>query len=187
MKGQMELRKKLYTPAWRDPKLLRKAARESRLRPIMGILTAACLLCLVAPGDGQYSKAISIQLSQGGFSARALFFLMFLVLGYFASRLWAWGSRLAASVSIGTMAGLACIAFTNPFSQVHNTAFLFVAIASVFGNVALYFSYSGIFLTSLGSLAGLMLCPFNLGVGERLLVASSCLSLAIIYYGDLDP
>jgi hypothetical protein len=185
----MELRKKLYTPAWRDPKLLRAERRGRALRPFMGLLITLCLFCLFLPDKQNYSRAISMQLADGGLSARALFALMGVTLVYFAARLWQWGNRLSAYTASFILLALALIAFTDPRSGIHNGAFVTLAIGlcSIHAGV-FYKDLDGrLFFPTLGALAGLAICPFNLGVGERVLVASTCLALYLLYYGELDP
>ncbi|MEZ0327134.1 MAG: hypothetical protein ACAH95_14640 [Fimbriimonas sp.] len=185
----MELRKTLYTPAWRDPKVIRAQSRSMRMRPVVAFLTAGCLLALFLPDKMDYGKAISIQLATGGFSARSLFLLMFVTLGYVGVRLWHWGAKGACTFAAFTMLTLGVIAFTHPFSKLHNTAFVALSISLCTGHAALFYrDIDGrLFLPAVGALAGLCLCPFSLGVGERLMVASTCVSLCILYYGDLDP
>jgi hypothetical protein len=155
----------------------------------MGALMIACLITLFLPDRFDYSRAISLQLADGGKSAKLLFLLMGTTLAYFSARLWQWGSRSAAIVAMGIMATLAVIAMTHPRSSTHNTAFIGLAVglcgihASVF-----YKDLDGrLFLPTVGALCGLALCPFNLGMGERVLVASTCLALYLLYYGELDP
>ena len=66
----MQLRKKLYTPIWRDPAYIRAQQRDRRFRWLLGGLTVGCGLCLALPEKLAYGKAISFQLAEG---ARFLF------------------------------------------------------------------------------------------------------------------
>ena len=185
----MELRKKLYTPQWRDPKALRAERRGRKLRPLMAVLSLGCLSCLFLPDKFEYSTAISLQLYQGSFSARTLFVLMGLTLVYFSLRLWQWGSRAAALLAVGIVGTLGLIAFTHPLSSLHNSAFICLSLGLVTVHASVFYKDldGRLFLPTVGALAGLALCPFNLGVGERVLVASTCVALNLLYYGELDP
>jgi hypothetical protein len=144
---------------------------------------------LFLPEKFEYGKAISMQLAAGNFSARMLFLLMFVTLGYVAVRLWSWGGKAAATFAVLTMAALAVIAFTHPLSALHNSAFITLSLALCTGHVTLFYKDidGRMLLPAVGALAGLCLCPFSLGMGERLMVACTCISLYILYYGDLDP
>ena len=185
----MELRKKLYTPAWRDPKYLKAQERNRRFRPILASLTVACLLCLVFPDKFEYSKAISLQLAAGGWSARILFGLLFVTTAYLGVRLWVWGSRFASLCAILLFAVLLVIAFTDPLSPLHNTAFVFLSLGLCGGHAGLFYKDidGRLFFPCAGALGDILLCIYNLGLGERLLVASSCIAVLVLYYGDLDP
>jgi hypothetical protein len=156
---------------------------------MLGALSVGCLACLFLPDKFEYSTAISMQLHQGGPSARLLFALMGLTLMYFALRLWQWGSKAGAFIAGVIVATLALIAFTHPLSGVHNGAFVCLSLGLVSMHFAVFYrDLDGkLFFPTVGALAGLAICPLNLGVGERVLVASTCVALNLLYYGELDP
>lgn len=185
----MQLRKEPYTPIWRDPEYLRRRERDGRFRFLPAGLTVACGLCLALPARFDYDQAISFQLAEGALTARLLFALMFLTLGFLTVRLWRWECRLASVATFAIALALGIIATTDPLSGTHNQAFILLSLLVCAGHAGLYYAHmdARLLLTGLGSLLGLIACFRNLGMGERVLIASSCATLNVLYYDYFDP
>lgn len=185
----MQVLNKPHTPMWRDPDYIRITERDQRFRVVLGGMTLACMLCLMVPDRLDYEQAISFQLAEGAISARLLFGTMFVTLAYLTVRLWLWRSRLTSAATLGIVAALATIATTNPASVTHNAVFVTLALMLLLGHTILFYAHLDpkLFCCALGSLLGIFVCPFNLGMGERMIIVSSCVTLNVMYYGYLDP
>lgn len=155
----------------------------------MGVLTLACILILALPDKFDYARAISFQLAEGGISAKLLFVAMHLLLLYMALRLLVWRQYLGAFTSIAMVIGLAIIAFTNPFSLLHNTAFIYLSIVTctTLGLLSWLHSDMVLFVMTITAGIGFIVCFSQLGLGERILIASACVGMNSLYYNHLDP
>ena len=107
----------------------------------MLLMSLGALVCAADPLDGRYDVAISFQLAAGSLTAILLFALMALILIYFGVRLWFWGNTFSSIGAVLIAAAVGLMAFTNPFSAVHNLTFSAVTWCIVFGNAALYWSH----------------------------------------------
>lgn len=177
------------TPAWRDPARLRAEARRQRLRPILFLLTLIDLLLLLVPPEGAYDEAISFQLARGAPTAWALFVGMGVTLSYVAYRLWGWENRVWSVAASFVIFGLGVIAVTNPYSGTHNGTFITMTGFILLGHVGFFLGHLDFRLlpTSIATAAAVYLCFDHLGIGERLLIASSLGALNVLVYGHLDP
>jgi hypothetical protein len=177
----MQLRKKLHTPYWRDPKHAPEGWLTRHL--LAGLSVLAVLLLMVPPARG-YSQPISVQLADREASAWVAFVFMLGALAYFAKRLWA-KEHYMATVACALMCGcLATIAATNPFSSTHLAAFAALTLVMCGLHWGLYWTHENVKLFCLSVLAtgAVGLCVFNLGLGERLLVAASTMCINVVFY-----
>lgn len=176
-------------PAWRDPVRLRAESRRRRLRPILLLLSLGLLILLASPPGGAYDEAISLQLARGAATAWALFVLMGATLGYLAVRLWGWENRAGALAAGAIILGLGTIAFTSPYSEAHQETFMLMCGLVLAGHVGFFYGHLDVRLlpTALLALVAVVLCFGHLGLGERLLIASSLAALNVLVYGHLDP
>ncbi len=188
MSQEMHLRKKLYTPIWRDPKYLRIQERDRKLAPILAWLTVACLAFLLLPPGLRYGEAISFQLAEGAVTAQLLFGMMFVTLIYLGLRLAFWQQYLGALATLLMTGALSIIALTDPLSSTHNGVFILLCLMLCTGHVGVFCVHGDakLLLTAVVALAGLVICKFSLGTGERMLVGSTCLALNVLYYDYLD-
>lgn len=176
-------------PAWRDPIRLRAEAHRRRQRPILLALSLLCLLLLVLPPDRAYDEAISFQLARGAPTAWALFVVMGVTLGYLAVRLWKWENRVWAIAAGLVILGLGMISVTNPYSGTHQGVFTTMCGAILLGHLGFFYGHLDYRLlpTAILAAVAVFLCFGHLGLGERLLVASSLVALNLLVYGHLDP
>jgi hypothetical protein len=151
-------------------------------------LSSACAVCLLLPDKFEFERAISLQFADGSITAMLLFALMFATLMYVAARLWTWKRYTGAVLATVAIVMLAVIAGTNARSVVHNATFIGLTAFLVAGHIyAWCFSTDGrIFLTGLACIGGAILCPFNLGLAERIIICSTCLTLNILILEYLD-
>ncbi|GEM_PF-2754773 len=175
-------------PAWRDPARLRAERRRQRLRPVLFLLSLLVGLLLALPPGGRYDEAISLQLAHGAPSAWALFVAMGVTLGYLAVRLWSWENRAWAIAAGLVILGLGAIAVTDPYSSSHQDTFMALCGVILLGQFGFFYGHLDLRLlpTSVLTAVAIFLCFTHLGLGERLLIASSLAALNVLVYGHLD-
>lgn len=175
-------------PVWRSRHLLVRREQQARTRPVLILLSLACGLCLLFPDRFDYRSAISDQFAQGSFTARALFGLMFLTLAVAAYRLWTWKRWAGVGLAVFAIALLSVISATDPQSSQHNAAFVGLTLVLLAAHAnAWHLSTDGrILVAGLACLAGAVLCPFHIGLAERIIIASSCFSLSVLVLEYLD-
>ena len=175
-------------PIWRDPVHLRRQAREARLRPVLLLLSLLVGLLLALPPDGAYDEAISMQLARGAPTAWALFVAMGATLGYLAVRLWKWENRVGAVAASAVVVGLGVISATSPTSYAHQQTFMSMTGLILMGHFGFLYGHLDLRLVPTAALAtlGALLCFGHLGLGERLLIASSLAALNLLVYGHLE-
>lgn len=175
-------------PAWRDPRRIREEARNQRLRPILLLLSLLIGLFLVLPPGGAFDEAISFQLARGAPTAWLLFLLMGVTLGYVAVRLWHWNSRIWSIASCVTILGLVVIATTDPRSDAHNGMFVTMSGFMLLGQIGFFYGHLDYRLlpSALLALIAVFICFDHLGIGERLLILASLISLNVLVYGHID-
>ncbi len=176
----MKLRKKLYTPVWRDP----KHRPEGKSRYILGILSAICLALLLIPPRKGYDQPISLQLSDGEGAAWVCFVGMGLTIAYFAIRLWSKEEKFTAFACGSLCIGLGVIATTDPFSANHLAVFAFIVLFLVGWQLTIYLMHEDARLYALAILStiAVFLCPFMLGIAERALVITSATAMNLVFY-----
>lgn len=158
------------------------------MRPILFGLSLIVGGLLALPPDGAYDEAISLQLARGAPTAWGLFVTMGVTLGYAAWRLWDWQNRVWALAAGVMIVGLALIAATNPYSQAHQGTFISLSALVLLGHFGFFYGHLDFRLlpTTLMAVVAAFLCFGHLGIGERLLIASSLAALNVLVYGYLE-
>lgn len=176
----MQLRKKLYTPIWRDP----KHRPEGWTRYTLGLLTLLCVVFLLIPSRSGYDEPISLQLASREWPAWFCLVGMIATMGYFAKRLWTREERFT-SIACGSLClGLGVIASTDPFSANHLAVFAFIVLFLVGWQWTLYMMHEDtrLFILAIISTIAVFLCPFMLGIAERTLVITSSMAMNLVFY-----
>jgi hypothetical protein len=171
-------------PIWRDPK---RMARRARRNFVVATVSLLCgFVSLLRPSSG-YREPISLQIARG----ERLAWLIFVLIGcaVFAAvptlvRARRYGSSLFC---LFVVFGLWALASTDPTSNAHLTAFIYLGAALLVWNWGLWavLRDDWLFVCScLTSLGGLV-CILSFGIGERIMILSALAALNILLLTDL--
>lgn len=181
-----------YVPIWRDPAYLRRQRARKWIPPwailVLSLVAAGLLAIPGSEQNGGYASAISFELRDRNPVAWILFALMATILGVHSKTQYR-NQRLVSAIAMwAVIAGLAAISVTDPHSEFHLTVFMGVALLAIVWLVLIGLELDdfGLQLLAVGAGLGIVLCLFVIGIGERMLIASTLLGLNLVHYRHLD-
>jgi hypothetical protein len=183
MEREFEVISKGYVPVWRQGKLTK---RQVVTEVVMVLASLAGLVLVWSPWRAPegLDTAISLQLAQGDVVAVALFAFMGLVLLAMAVRLWRAYRRASALLMAAEVAGLYCLAVTDPSSFEHLAVFGGVALASASWLAVLALDLEDPWLSVVAAVGvmSVFTIPLSLGIGERALITSCLTGMNLMFF-----
>jgi hypothetical protein len=182
MPGDFEILRPPKAPYWRDSKYRAKVVGVERFVLISLSVTSAGLACL--PSRLGVLQPISLELAAGNRASWILFGLLGLALVYLFAKFVSAGLYVSSMMCMLAVAGLSCIAFTNPYSFGHLCVFgaLSLLVPCWLASLALELGGWRLVSSSIICLVGVMVCPGSLGLGERIILIGALFGLNSVFY-----